>query len=67
MKSLVGCRIQLVYTSDPYTNLRPGATGTVFAVDGIGTVHVKWDSGSTLGLVPDEDKWKVIESPSLTS
>ena len=26
-------------------------------VDDVGTVHVRWDNGSTLGLVPGEDRW----------
>ena len=52
-----GDRIELQYISDPYTDLKPGALGTVTSIDGLGTVHVAWDSGSTLGLVPDEDRW----------
>lgn len=37
--------------SDPYTDLRQGDRGTVTMVDDIGTVHVNWDRGSTLGVV----------------
>jgi Domain of unknown function (DUF4314) len=29
-------------------------------IDDNGTVHVKWDSGSILGLVPGEDEWDVL-------
>jgi hypothetical protein len=29
-------------------------------VDDLGTVHVRWDNGSTLGLVPGEDRWEEI-------
>lgn len=50
-------RVRLDYTSDRYTNLQPGDEGTVAMVDSIGTVHVNWDNGSTLGLVPGEDRW----------
>jgi hypothetical protein len=32
----------------------------VISVDSAGTVHVKWDDGSTLGLIPDEDQWEVL-------
>jgi hypothetical protein len=53
-------RVRLEYTSDPYTDLRPGAEGTVALVDSMGTVHVRWDSGSSLGLVPGEDRWTFI-------
>jgi hypothetical protein len=53
-----GDRIELVHTGDPYTNLKPGDRGTVAMVDSMGTVHVRWDNGSNLGLVPGEDAWK---------
>lgn len=56
-----GQRVELVYTSDPHTNLKPGDQGTVFSVDSVGTVHINWDSGSNLGLIPGEDKWKEIQ------
>lgn len=55
-----GDRVRLVRCSDPYTRLRPGSEGTVSLVDAMGTVHVDWDSGSNLGLVPGEDQWKVL-------
>ena len=32
-----------------------GTKGTVVAVDDIGTIHVKWDNGSSLGIVLGED------------
>lgn len=48
-----GDRVRLVAVNDPYTRLRPGDVGTVRRVDDTGTVHVTWDSGSALGIVPD--------------
>lgn len=60
MKARVGDRIKLVQTSDPYTDLKPGALGTVGFVDSLGTLHTEWDSGSTLGLVPGEDQYEII-------
>lgn len=53
-----GRRIKLVSTTDPYTNLKPGDEGTVDWEDDIGTMHINWDNGSRLGLVPDEDRWE---------
>ena len=47
-------RVRLVSTTDPYTNLVPGNLGTVERVDDLGTIHVHWDQGSRLGLVPGE-------------
>jgi hypothetical protein len=37
--------------SDPYTSLLVGTEGTVSMMDGMGTVHVDWDSGHRLGLI----------------
>ena len=54
-----GQRIELISTTDPHTDLKPGALGTVSMIDSLGTVHVNWDSGSTLGLVPGQDVWRV--------
>ena len=50
-----GDRVTLVYTADPYTRLRPGDTGTVRRVDDAGTIHIMWDNGSSLGMIPGED------------
>lgn len=59
--TLVGKRVRLDYTSDPYTNLRAGDLGTVEHIDDLGTVRVKWDSGSNLGLVRDAgDRFSVV-------
>ena len=56
-----GTRVMLIRMSDPYTDLRQGDRGTVTVVDDIGTIHVNWDRGSTLGVVFGEDECKRIE------
>ena len=35
--------------------------GTVMFVDDIGTIHVHWDTGGSLGVVLGKDKCRVIE------
>lgn len=55
-----GRRVRLVHCTDPWTALSPGSLGTVSLVDDMGTVHVHWDDGSRLGLVPGEDSWVVL-------
>lgn len=55
-----GARVRLLGTTDLFTELRPGALGTVSIIDSLGTVFVNWDSGSSLGLVPGEDRWEVV-------
>ena len=54
-------RIELISTSDPYTTLKPGDRGTVDFVDDLGTIHITWDNGSKLGLIPGEDHYKLLE------
>ncbi len=56
-----GTRVMLIRMSDPYTNLRQGDRGTVTLVDDIGTIHVNWDRGSTLGVVFGEDECRRVE------
>ena len=57
---LIGKRVMLVRCTDSYTTLEPGAEGKVELVDDTGTVFVRWDNGSRLGLIPGEDIWKVL-------
>lgn len=59
IKCSPGDRIILKSTTDPYTNLKPGDKGTVDHIDDIGTVHIDWDNGSNLGLVPGEDVFEI--------
>ena len=56
-----GTRVMLIRMSDPYTTLRQGDRGTVILVDDIGTIHVNWDCGSSLGVVFGEDECRRIE------
>ena len=49
-----GARVELVRMDDiqaPPT----GTKGTVRDVDDIGTIHISWDNGSSLGAVYGED------------
>jgi len=60
--TLVGKRIQLDHLDDAYTKLVAGDKGTVYAVDDLGTVHVKWDNGGKLGLVEEAgDRFHQVE------
>jgi len=60
-RSPQGRRVRLISTSDPYTTqLKPGDEGTALWVDDMGTLHVEWDVGSNLGMIPGEDHWEFI-------
>lgn len=50
-----GTRVRLVHMDDPYCTIPEGTEGTVEHVDDIGTIHIAWDNGSSLGAVYGED------------
>jgi len=57
---MAGTRVRLVSCSDPYTTLPRGTYGTVRFIDDVGTVHVAWDNGATLGMVRGYDRFEVV-------
>jgi hypothetical protein len=55
-------RVRLVRMCDDDPNpIEPGTTGTINHIDCAGTVHVKWDNGRNLGLIPGSDEFEVID------
>lgn len=57
-----GTRIRLICMEDPFAPVYPGTEGTVRIVDDMGTIHVDWDNGRRLGVIPGEDSFEIIES-----
>lgn len=39
----------------------PGYKGVVTNVDDVGTLHMNWENGSTLGIIPGLDHFVVID------
>jgi len=56
-----GTRLRLESMDDPHHPVPPGTEGFVDFVDDIGQIHMKWDNGRTLALVPGVDRFSVIE------
>lgn len=54
-----GTRVMLKEMDDPQAPPY-GALGTVICVDDIGTIHIQWDIGSTLGAT-DKDEIVKLE------
>ena len=59
----VGDRVKAVHFGpskviDDNITVPPGTQGTVHHIDDAGTVFVRWDNGSTIGLLPGTDQWK---------
>lgn len=54
-----GARVELISMNDVQAPQK-GTLGTVFYVDDIGTIHVRWDNDQSLGVVYGEDMCKVV-------
>jgi len=56
-----GTRIRLGEMRDPYSPVPPGTLGTVRLIDDIGQLHMIWDNGRALALIPSEDSFSIVE------
>ena len=56
----IGTRLELINMEDAQA-VPSGIKGSVVCVDDMGTIHMKWDNGRTLGLIPGVDNFKKIE------
>lgn len=59
-----GTRIEVIHMEDPNA-VKKGSIGTVQFVDDMGTIHVHWDDGGSLGLIPGVDSFKVVQENEL--
>ena len=55
-----GMRIELIEMDDIQAP-PAGTVGIVSYVDNAGTLHVRWENGSMLGLVPGKDKFRILD------
>lgn len=58
-----GTRIELISTMNDIQGVEGGTKGTVVLVDDMGTIHMNWDNGRGLGIIPGEDQFKVLSRP----
>lgn len=55
----VGTKIKLIEMNDSQAPPN-GTIGIVDYIDDVGTIHMKWGNGSSLGLIVGEDKFEII-------
>ena len=60
-----GTRIMLISMEDPWAPVPSGTRGTVEVVDDIGQIHMKWDNGRTLGIVPNVDDFRKLSDSEI--
>lgn len=56
-----GLKIELIRMYDYINPVPPGTKGIVDFVDDLGTIHMKWQNNSTLGLTVGLDEFKILE------
>ena len=59
-KYIEGTKIELIKMYDNTNPVPKGTKGIVDFVDDIGTIHMKWETGSSLGLIVGVDEFEVI-------
>lgn len=57
----VGDRIKLIKMTDDPRPIEPGSEGTIEHIDDMGQIHVNWDNGRKLALIPEVDEYTIIE------
>ena len=55
-----GTRLLPMNMNDPYAPVPSGTKGTVTLVDDQAQIHMKWDNGRTLALIPGEDSFRTL-------
>jgi hypothetical protein len=67
--TIIGKRIRLIFTNDPYTRLKTGDMGTITYVSelpsrvgGERQLWVSWDSGSNLAMIEGKDIYEILEA-----
>ena len=55
-----GDKVRCTRMMDDPRPVPPGFIGTVKNIDDIGTIHVVWQDGRFLGLVPGIDQFEII-------
>ena len=51
-----GTRLVIEHMEDKYP-VEPGTAGTVRDVDDFGQIHMKWDNGRVLPIIPETDRF----------
>ena len=58
-RKYLGKTVELIFMDDPQAP-PVGTRGKVIFIDDAGQIHVKWDNGSSLALIPEVDKFKIV-------
>lgn len=59
----IGTKIKLLQDMDDIQPIKAGQIGIVEFIDSEGSLHMEWDNGSSLAIVPEVDKFEIMELP----
>lgn len=59
----IGTKIKLLQDMDDIQPIKAGQIGIVEYIDSEGSLHMRWDNGSGLAIIPEIDKFEVMEYP----
>ncbi len=57
---MIGKRVRLISMENDSHPIEPDTEGTIKLIDGIGQLHVDWDNGRRLALIPNVDKYIIL-------
>ena len=56
----VGIKLQLISMRNEKYPVLPGTVGEVTHIDDAGSIHMRWENGSSLSLIPEVDSFKAV-------
>ena len=56
----VGTKLQLIYIRSRKYPVLPGTVGEVTHIDDAGSIHMRWEDGSSLALIPEIDSFQTV-------
>ena len=57
-----GTKLQLISMRDEKYPILPGTIGVVTHIDDMGSIHLKWQNGSSLAIIPEVDSFRVVRA-----
>lgn len=57
-----GTKLQMITMRNEKYPILPGTIGEVTHIDDMGSIHMKWQSGSSLAIIPEVDSFRVVGS-----
>ena len=56
----VGTKLQLISMQNEKYPVLPGTVGEVTHIDDAGSIHMRWENGSSLALIPEIDSFQTV-------